>query len=84
MKPITIYSTRICGYCMRAKALLQSKHLQYTEYLVDLDPARRLEMEQKSGRRSVPQIFIGDEHVGGYDELHALEVSGTLDKMLDG
>ena len=84
MKPIIIYSTRICGYCMRAKALLQSKHLKYTEYLVDIDPARRLEMEQKSGRRSVPQVFIGDEHVGGYEELHTLETSGTLDKMLDG
>ncbi|MDE2345974.1 MAG: glutaredoxin 3 [Gammaproteobacteria bacterium] len=84
MKPVIIYSTRICGYCMRAKAVLQSKHLKYTEYLVDLDPSRRQEMEQKSGRRSVPQIFIGDNHVGGYEELHALEITGTLDKMLQG
>ncbi|MDE2235715.1 MAG: glutaredoxin 3 [Gammaproteobacteria bacterium] len=84
MKPVIIYSTRICGYCMRAKAVLQSKHLKYTEYLVDLDPSRRQEMEQKSGRRSVPQIFIGDNHVGGYEELHALEITGTLDKMLEG
>ncbi|MHB8404952.1 MAG: glutaredoxin 3 [Gammaproteobacteria bacterium] len=82
MKPVTIYSTRVCPYCMRAKALLQSKHVAYTEFLVDTDPARREEMENKSRRRSVPQIFIGQQHVGGYDELYALDRKGVLDTLL--
>lgn len=82
MKPVTIYSTRVCPYCMRAKALLQSKQVPYTEYLVDVDQARRAEMEQKSQRRSVPQIFIGERHVGGYDELYALDRKGELDTLL--
>ncbi|MGH8293767.1 MAG: glutaredoxin 3 [Gammaproteobacteria bacterium] len=85
MQPVTVYSTRVCPYCMRAKALLQSKHIAYTEYLVDQEPARRVEMQQKTGgRRSVPQIFIGDRHVGGYDELYALDHRGDLDRLLAG
>ena len=85
MRPVTMYSTRICPYCMRAKALLQSKHITYTEYLVDQEPARRAEMLHKSGgRRSVPQIFIGDRHVGGCDELYALDRRGELDRLLAG
>ncbi|MBU6469959.1 MAG: glutaredoxin 3 [Gammaproteobacteria bacterium] len=85
MQPVTVYSTRVCPYCMRAKALLQSRHIAYTEYLVDQEPARRVEMQQKSGgRRSVPQIFIGDRHVGGCDELYALERRGELDRLLAG
>ena len=64
VKPVTIYSTRVCPYCMRAKALLDSKHIPYTEFLVDADPARREEMLQKSGRRTVPQIFIGERPRG--------------------
>ncbi|MDE2091111.1 MAG: glutaredoxin 3 [Gammaproteobacteria bacterium] len=82
MKPVTIYSTRVCGYCIRAKALLQSKHVAYTEYLVDLDPVRREEMLHKSQRRTVPQIFIGEQHVGGYHELYELDSTGGLDKLL--
>jgi glutaredoxin 3 len=82
MKPVTIYSTRVCPYCMRAKSLLQSKQAPYTEFMVDLDPSRREEMEEKSKRRSVPQIFIGDRHVGGYDELYALDRKGELDTLL--
>ena len=83
MKPVTIYSTHVCPYCMRAKALLQSKQVPYEEYLVDSDRARRTEMEQKSGgRRTVPQIFIGGQHVGGCDELYALNRSGKLDTLL--
>ena len=78
MKPVTIYSTRVCPYCMRAKALLQSKHVAYTEFLVDMDPAKREEMENKSRRRSVPQIFIGEQHVGGCDELYALDRKGEI------
>ncbi|HKS93813.1 MAG TPA: glutaredoxin 3 [Gammaproteobacteria bacterium] len=85
MQAVIVYSTRVCPYCMRAKALLQSKHIAYTEYLVDQEPARRVEMQQKSGgRRSVPQIFIGDRHVGGFDELYALERRGDLDRLLAG
>ncbi len=85
MQPVTVYSTRVCPYCMRAKALLQSKHIAYTEYLVDQEPARRVEMQQKSGgRRSVPQIFIGERHVGGCDELYALDHRGDLDRLLAG
>lgn len=83
MQPVTIYSTRICPYCMRAKALLQSKQISYTEYLVDMDGARRAEMQRKSGgQRTVPQIFIGEQHVGGYHELYALERKGELDGLL--
>ena len=78
------YSTRVCPYCMRAKALLQSKHVAYTEFLVDMDPAKREEMENKSRRRSVPQIFIGEQHVGGCDELYALDRKGGLDTLLAG
>ncbi len=84
MKPVVIYSTRVCPYCMRAKALLQSKRVPYTEFLVDADPAKREEMEQKSNRRSVPQIFIGERHVGGCDELYALNRKGELDTLLTG
>ncbi|HKT31452.1 MAG TPA: glutaredoxin 3 [Gammaproteobacteria bacterium] len=85
MQTVTVYSTRVCPYCMRAKALLQSKHIAYTEFLVDQEPARRVEMQQKSGgRRSVPQIFIGERHIGGCDELYALDRRGELDRLLAG
>lgn len=85
MPAVTVYSTRACVYCMRAKTLLQSRHIAYTEYLVDQEPARRVEMQQKSGgRRSVPQIFIGDRHIGGYDDLYALDRRGELDRLLAG
>jgi glutaredoxin 3 len=82
MKPVTIYGTNACGYCVRAKALLQAKHVHYTEFMVDMDPVRREEMEIKSKRRSVPQIFIGERHIGGYHELHALDSAGELDSLL--
>ncbi|HEV7165476.1 MAG TPA: glutaredoxin 3 [Gammaproteobacteria bacterium] len=83
MKPVTLYSTRVCGYCMRAKALLDSKHIPYTEFLVDAEPARRDEMLKKSGgKHTVPQIFIGDQHVGGYTELYQLDSRGGLEAML--
>ncbi|HEY1992295.1 MAG TPA: glutaredoxin domain-containing protein, partial [Gammaproteobacteria bacterium] len=58
--PVTVYSTRVCPYCVRAKALLDRKHVPYTEVLVDEHPEKRAEMMQKSGRRTVPQIFVGD------------------------
>jgi glutaredoxin 3 len=80
--PVLIYSTRVCPYCVRAKALLDAKHVTYTEVLVDQDPEKRAEMIQKSGRRTVPQIFVGTHHVGGFDDLYRLERSGGLDPLL--
>jgi glutaredoxin 3 len=82
MKPVTVYSTRVCPYCMRAKALLDDKHITYTEVLVDAEPARLAEMMQKSGRRTVPQIFVGEHHVGGFDDLYALDRQGGLEPLL--
>jgi glutaredoxin 3 len=82
--PVTIYSTRICPYCVRAKALLDGKQVVYTEIMVDQDPEKRAEMMQKSGRRTVPQIFVGDRHVGGFDDLYMLDRSGGLDPLLAG
>jgi glutaredoxin 3 len=84
MSPVLVYSTRICPYCMMAKRLLQSKGVKYDEVLVDIDTARRDEMMQKSGRRTVPQIFVGATHVGGYEDLAALERAGKLDPLLNG
>ena len=83
MKPVLVYSTRICPYCMMAKRLLLNKGVQFVEVLVDLDCGRRSEMQQRSGgRRTVPQIFVGERHVGGYDDLAALERAGQLDPLL--
>ena len=81
---VTVYSTRVCPYCVRAKALLDSKHVAYTEIMVDQDPGKLTEMMQKSGRRTVPQIFVGSRHVGGFDDLYALDHSGGLDPLLAG
>ncbi|MGH8372012.1 MAG: glutaredoxin 3 [Gammaproteobacteria bacterium] len=84
MQTVTIYSTRVCPYCMRAKALLSAKQVAYTEVMVDTDPGKRIEMEHKSGgRRTVPQIFIGEHHVGGFDELYALDRKGELEALLN-
>ena len=71
MKKILIYTTAICPYCVRAKQLLQAKGLTYTEIRVDLDDAERDKMITLSGRRTVPQIFFGEEHIGGCDDLYA-------------
>lgn len=80
---VTIYSTGWCPYCDRARALLSRKGVAYGEIKVDEDPAQRDAMLQRSGgRRTVPQIFIGDRHVGGFDELYALDKAGELDKLL--
>ncbi|HHH89300.1 MAG TPA: glutaredoxin 3 [Aliiroseovarius sp.] len=81
---ITIYTTRFCPYCLRAKALLDSKSASYEEIAVDHDAEQRRIMEQRSGRTSVPQIFFGDEHIGGCDDLHELEAAGELDARLAG
>lgn len=82
MAEVVIYSSEFCGYCHRAKDLLERKGVVYQDIPVDMDVARRAEMEQRSGRRSVPQIFIGGQHVGGYDDLSALERAGRLDALL--
>lgn len=79
---IVMYATGWCGYCARARALLRSKRLAFEEIDVDADPRARVEMMNRSGRRTVPQIFIGETHIGGCDELMALEASGELDKLL--
>jgi len=80
---IVMYSTGWCGYCERARALLQRKGLGFREIKVDEDPAERQAMISRSGgRRTVPQIFVGDRHVGGFEELYALDKTGELDTML--
>jgi glutaredoxin 3 len=79
---ITIYTSGWCGHCMRAKALLGRKGLAYREIDVDGDRVHREEMIRRSGRRTVPQIFIDDKHVGGSDDLAAAERSGELDRLL--
>lgn len=83
MRPVTIYTTPYCGYCMMAKRLLTGKGIAFSEVDVSADPSLRLAMiERAGGRRSVPQIFIGDTHVGGCDDLNALERAGKLDPLL--
>ena len=80
MKPlVTMYSTGSCPYCEKARQLLQKKQIAFTEIRVDNHPEKRLEMQEKSRRHTVPQIFIGDQHIGGCDDLHALEAAGQLD-----
>jgi glutaredoxin 3 len=85
MKPVEIYTTRYCPYCVAAKALLKRKGVAYKEIDVGFAANRREEMVQRTkGRMTVPQIFIGDVHVGGNDDLQALERAGKLDPLLDG
>jgi len=79
---ITLYTTQWCPYCRQAKALLARKGQRWDEIDVEADPARRDEMVKRSGRRTVPQIWIGERHVGGFDDLAALEASGELDALL--
>ena len=83
--PITIYTTRSCPFCIRAKGLLRDKNASYDEIDVGADPSVRAQMTQRAGgRRTVPQIFIGDRHVGGCDDLFDLERQGKLDALLAG
>ncbi len=85
MQPVEIYTTPMCGYCHAAKRLLTQKGVSFTEYDVSRDPALRQKMMQRAhGRHTVPQIFIGNTHVGGSDDLHALERAGKLDPLLAG
>ena len=78
-----MYATDWCGYCARAQALLERKNVPFEVIDVDAHPEAREEMMKRSGRTSVPQIFIGETHVGGSDDLHALEASGGLDPLLN-
>jgi glutaredoxin 3 len=85
MPQITVYSTTVCPYCVRAKMLLDKKGAAYEEINLSKAPERMSEMLEKSGgKRSVPQIFIGDKHVGGCDDLYELELDGDLDALLAG
>lgn len=83
--PVEIYTTKTCGYCAAAKALLTRKNAAFSEIDVSFDPAmREAMMARANGRRTVPQIFIGGTHVGGCDDLYALESEGRLDGLLAG
>ncbi|HAT2067560.1 TPA: glutaredoxin 3 [Legionella pneumophila] len=82
MNEIILYTTGYCPYCIKAKELLDKKKVIYTEIRIDLQPELREEMIQKSGRRTVPQIFINGQAIGGCDDLYALEAQGTLNELL--
>ena len=83
MKKVVIYSTRICPYCVRAKKFFDKKNITYTEIMIDQDPSLIAEMIEKSGRQSVPQIFIDDYHVGGFDDLIEHDMDGKLEDLLN-
>jgi len=82
MKKITIYTTLICPYCVRAKALLKRKGLTYEEINAEDEKVRTEMIKKSGGMRTVPQIFIGDQHIGGSDELYALDQEGKLDELV--
>ena len=80
---VTLYTTQFCPYCMRAKGLLDDKNVAYEDIAVDREPQLRREMMERSGRRTVPQIWIGERHIGGFDDLALLERQGQLDELLE-
>ena len=83
MAKVVMYSTGVCPFCLMAERLLKAKGVAAIEKIrVDLEPARRDEMVQRTGRRTVPQIYVGERHVGGYDDLAALDRAGGLDPLL--
>ncbi|MDQ0464455.1 glutaredoxin 3 [Caulobacter ginsengisoli] len=82
MAHVTIYTRPFCGYCARAVNVLTDKGADFTEIDAGMDPAKRNEMMQRSGRATFPQIFVGDEHIGGCDDMLALDRAGKLDPML--
>ena len=85
MKPVKVYTTTYCGYCDRAKSLLRRKGVEYEEIDVTGDDEMRVKLvEMSGGMRTVPQIWVGDTHVGGFDNLSELDRSGKLDQMLNG
>jgi glutaredoxin 3 len=82
MKRVVIYTTPVCPYCVTAKRLLKKKGVAYVEIDVAGDDEARIRLTERTGLRTVPQIFVGDEHVGGSDDLHALDAAGKLDELL--
>jgi glutaredoxin 3 len=85
MAKIVMYCTAVCPYCVAAERLLKSKGVEYIEKIrIDLDPARQTEMMERTGRRTVPQIYIGETHVGGFDDMSALDAADELDPLLAG
>jgi glutaredoxin 3 len=83
MAKVLMYSTGVCPFCLMAERLLKSKGVESIEKIrVDLEPARRQEMMERTGRRTVPQIYVGERHIGGYDDLSALDRAGGLDPLL--
>lgn len=85
MSPVTMYTTQVCPYCIRAKALLKQRGVEHiNEIRIDLDAQQRQQMMETTGRRTVPQIFIGETYVGGCDELIALDQRGALQPLLAG
>jgi glutaredoxin 3 len=82
MPKVVIYSTAFCPYCVRAKTLLERKGVSYEEIRIDMDREQMMIMMQLSNRRTVPQIFIDDYHVGGFDDMSALDIDGKLDDLL--
>lgn len=85
MARVTMYSTGVCPFCQMAERLLRAKGVTAIDKVrIDLEPERRVEMMEKTGRRTVPQIYIGETHVGGYDELAALDRAGRLAPLLEG
>lgn len=85
MVEVLMYTTAYCPYCVNAERLLTSKGVkEITKVKVDENPEERMKMMEKTGRRTVPQIYIGEHHVGGFDDLHALDVEGKLEPMLAG
>jgi glutaredoxin 3 len=85
MAPVLMYSTGVCPFCVRAERLLMAKGVHdIAKVRVDLEPARRDEMVRRTGRRTVPQIYVGEVHVGGFDDLVALDRAGRLDPLLAG
>jgi glutaredoxin 3 len=82
---VVMYTSAVCPYCVRAERLLDSKGITNIEKIrVDLDPEQKVVMMQKTGRRTVPQIYVGATHVGGFDDLYALDQAGKLDPLLNG
>jgi glutaredoxin 3 len=84
MPKVTVYSTLFCPYCFAARRLLKHKGIDFEEIRVDKNPEKRQEMIQRSGRFTVPQIFIGDHHIGGYDDMAELNRKGKLDVLFGG
>lgn len=83
MNPVVMYSTQVCPYCQMAERLLKSRGVEHIEkILIDREPAKRQEMMERTGRRTVPQIYIGETHVGGFDDLSALDRAGGLVPLL--